>query len=521
MKRRPPRSTLSSSSAASDVYKRQIVHRVEGFKKEVISGDFAPTTPYTVVLASNDRQVAMFRGQSMKEMWWREEMDVLTRQARFSPDGEFLILAGAGKCVIYYTDSGERAGELPREHDGTIGSVCWSPDSTRVLSASCDQTVKMWDVASQSCIETFKFSECADVTRQQLGVVWGEAAMISAGLDGNLNVLDLQTPPRATVIPGLCAPIEAMVVEHTTGIIYAGATCDGECKVVGYKPASSIENLYGAGVGAFSCVTGQGPAVGITGISVNAGKMVVVSLDGKLSVADVTDPSYPHYTTQVGGLEMPTKQCVVTSEGVVCVATATQLALHDEVESRHLLEPSCFQQVCNVETEYTPLSMALSPDEATLAVSTDLTVHRGSQQSIHLYSLTASSIEPLFVIPGTKSAARALSFSPDGNFLAAGDDNREVRFYNCAEHWAAEIEDYTFHGSQVSSLTWHPTGDCCVSGAIDRGIVVHKIGRLKNPAVFERANVGAIQHVEFFSEDLFVAGGADGTLTTYEFKKCE
>ena len=64
----------------------------------------------------------------MKEMWWREEvttcitpvqpnivrqMDVLTRQARFSPDGEFLILAGAGKCVIYYTDSGERAGELP------------------------------------------------------------------------------------------------------------------------------------------------------------------------------------------------------------------------------------------------------------------------------------------------------------------------------------------------------------------------------------------------------------------------
>jgi len=483
---------------------------IEGFTAGVISCDLRPTAPMKMVLASNDRRVALLAGLPVKEEWWREEMDVLTRQARFSPDGKLFVLAGAGKCLIYDADSGQRCGELPREHEGTVCSVCWSPDSTSVLTASCDQTVKMWDVAAGRCVQTFRFSDDSDVKQQQLGVVWGQAAMISAGLDGNLNILDPTHPTNPTVIPALCTPIDAMAVDYDTQTIFAAASCEAECKVVAFKAAKTIDQLYSPGVGAIACVAGQGPKTGITGLAIRNGKMAAVSMDGSLSIADVTDPASPRYICQVNGLEIPTKQCELSSAGVVVVATASHLALHPESNG--------YEQLCSIELDYTPCSLALHPSETEISVSSDLAKHRGTLQHIHLYSLTESTIQLLAIIQGTKFVARALSYSPDGQYLAAGDDNREVRFYNRDKDWAAEIEDYSFHGGRITSLTWHPSGDRCVSGALDRGIVVHKLNKLKRPAVFERANAGAIGHIQFINEDLFVTGGTDGTLTTYEFK---
>ena len=75
MIRRPPRSTQSSSSAASDVYKRQILE-CAGYI-DIISKCIGSRTAVNVVRAVFDgldklldaQEVAKNRGKSLKDMW--------------------------------------------------------------------------------------------------------------------------------------------------------------------------------------------------------------------------------------------------------------------------------------------------------------------------------------------------------------------------------------------------------------------------------------------------------------------
>jgi WD40 repeat protein len=41
-------------------------------------------------------------------------------------------------------------------HSDGVSSVAFSPDSTRLASASLDSTIKMWDVSSGACLQTFE-----------------------------------------------------------------------------------------------------------------------------------------------------------------------------------------------------------------------------------------------------------------------------------------------------------------------------------------------------------------------------
>jgi WD40 repeat protein len=43
-------------------------------------------------------------------------------------------------------------------HSGSVNSVAFSHDSTRLASASYDRTVKIWDASSGACLQTLKIS---------------------------------------------------------------------------------------------------------------------------------------------------------------------------------------------------------------------------------------------------------------------------------------------------------------------------------------------------------------------------
>lgn len=75
-----------------------------------------------------------------------------------------------------------------------VSQVSWGPDSTQLISASGDKTVKLWDVGSGTAVTTFNMG--ADVLDQQLGCLWQKSHLLSVSLSGYINYLDRNNPDR-------------------------------------------------------------------------------------------------------------------------------------------------------------------------------------------------------------------------------------------------------------------------------------------------------------------------------------
>ncbi len=76
----------------------------------------------------------------------RHEDDV--RSAQFSPDGQRVVTASEDETArLWDVTSGKPIGE-PMKHEGRVHSAQFSPDGQRVVTASVDKTARVWDAAT-------------------------------------------------------------------------------------------------------------------------------------------------------------------------------------------------------------------------------------------------------------------------------------------------------------------------------------------------------------------------------------
>src|SRR5438876_127547 len=85
-------------------------------------------------------------------------------------------------------------------HTGTISTLAWLPDGTRIVSGSDDSTVQVWDANSG-----------------HLGSIWAVAwspdgkHIASGGNDSTVQVWDGASGRRLLTYPGHTAPVRAVV----------------------------------------------------------------------------------------------------------------------------------------------------------------------------------------------------------------------------------------------------------------------------------------------------------------------
>src|SRR4029450_2636461 len=87
------------------------------------------------------------------------------KNAAFSPDGTRILTASADHTAKLWD-----AGPLSRwiatsmtsghllasfDHQGTVNDAAFSPDGARILTASADHSAKLWDAASGKLIASF------------------------------------------------------------------------------------------------------------------------------------------------------------------------------------------------------------------------------------------------------------------------------------------------------------------------------------------------------------------------------
>ena len=77
--------------------------------------------------------------------------------AAFSPDGTRILTASADKTAkLWDATSGKLIASFDRLHLSSVLHALFSPDGTRILTASADNTAKLWDAASGKLIASFQ-----------------------------------------------------------------------------------------------------------------------------------------------------------------------------------------------------------------------------------------------------------------------------------------------------------------------------------------------------------------------------
>ena len=75
---------------------------------------------------------------------------------RFSPDGTKLASASMDKTAIIYDTATFSILHKLKEHGKEVTSVAWSPDSTKLISCSKDSKARVWDVEKGICLATYE-----------------------------------------------------------------------------------------------------------------------------------------------------------------------------------------------------------------------------------------------------------------------------------------------------------------------------------------------------------------------------
>jgi WD40 repeat protein len=70
------------------------------------------------------------------------------RSMAFSPSGHILVTGGSCSVILWAVASGEILAEI-KAHTRPVNQVAFTADGSRLATASCDQTVKLWEVATR------------------------------------------------------------------------------------------------------------------------------------------------------------------------------------------------------------------------------------------------------------------------------------------------------------------------------------------------------------------------------------
>lgn len=150
-----------------------------------------------------------------------EDNQVVTALA-VSSDGQFVVTstgipfqqeASAGDIILWETSTGQELYRFPSEHNRTINSIAFSADGSRVLTASDDDTLILWDVTLEGAIVRRRFAGHVDDVSIGLFVPnqgQSERFVLSASDDRTMILWDIESGQGLRTFRGSPAAITGL-----------------------------------------------------------------------------------------------------------------------------------------------------------------------------------------------------------------------------------------------------------------------------------------------------------------------
>lgn len=409
-----------------------------GIGSDILACDFAPDGS-RVAAATDDGILRLLDPASGAELAQLLGHWTLLFACRFSPDGSRLVTGGydgsvvlwdaiAGTSLCTFAGHGAEDSASPLKHAGQVHACVFSPDGARVLSASDDGTLKLWDavadVADAGTRHDLAVNACAFAPDGQ--------RFASAGADHTLRLWDGHTGVSLMNLTGHTQAVHACAYSVDGCRIVSGAD-DETVRVWDAGTGEEVLTLH-AGSAVHCCVFSPDGTRLLWGTSQHAQTGVVALWDLssqterarlRLSMTGINACAFFPNGTRV---------VYATNWGMLCLCDASTLDVQTRLGGMGRSILAC----------------GLSPDGAYLAA-----------QKEQLTIWDAQTGEVRTTLPGHTGCVRACAFSPVGPHLMTACDDGTLLVWDLR----AANEMCTFvAGRALRTAAWAPDGRRLVAG---------------------------------------------------------
>jgi WD40 repeat protein len=354
-----------------------------------------------------------------------------------TPDGRRVVSASDDKTLkIWDLESGRVLATL-EGHAAQVRACAVTPDGRRVVSASDDKTLKVWDLESGRALATLEghareVSACA--------VTSDGRRVISASWDKTLKVWDLERGCALATLEGHAAQVRACAM-MPDGRRVVSASWDQTLKVWDLESGRALATLEGHTHGVRACAVTPD------------GRRVVSASDDK--TLKVWDPESGRTVATLEGHATWVLACVVTPDGrrVVSASDDKTLKVWDLKSGRTLATLEGHADGVN--------ACAVTPDRRGV-------VSASSDRTLKMWDLESG--RALATLEGHVGMVSACAVTPDGRRVVSASYDKTLKVWDPES--GRTLTTLEGHGYWVLACAVTPDGRRVVSVSEDKTLTV-------------------------------------------------
>jgi len=446
-----------------------------------------PDRPYVI-----EAEAALYQALfAQREIMVLRGHDAAVVQAAFSPDGSRIVTASRdGTARIWDALSGAELVVLDG-HSGAVQHASFSPDGRRIVTASRDGTARIWDVSSGVELVALEGHDGA-VFRAEFSPDGDR--IVTASADGTARIWDAATGAELVVMRGHQTEVQDAVFS-ADGSRVVTASVDGTARLWNAANGSEIAVLRGkSAAGAFS--------LGTTTTFINAvfspdGGRVVTALLG--DVAQVWDATTGTQLATLNGHERAVQNASFSPDGSLIVTASW--------DNTARVWDATTGAVTAVLRGHDALIFraAFGPDGRRVVTAS-------ADGTARLWATSTGA--QIAVLRGHTASVISASFSPDGTRVATTSTDGTARIWNATG--SSETITLRGHKGPVLDARFSPSGENVVTASADgtasvwRAIDGTEVSQL-------RGHVGEVRQAAFSSDGRYiVTASSDGTARLWD-----